>query len=185
MADIPNLEERLAKMRDPFKEATVEGNYEWPEDGTYQALVRGFDVFEGNSTGHVYLKTELEIALDPKYTGRQVETIHDLEDPERLSWLKKHLASLGVNVEAYDFDIVQVRPGSELLHSLLDVPVEIVIKTSNKKNEQTGKYYRNCYVNERLGNPMPHADSQAASDVPADTEGLTQEQQQADDKIPF
>jgi hypothetical protein len=188
MSEIPDLEQRLEAMRDPFKEAPVEGGYnnDWPPDGDYQGLVRRFDFFEAtNTSGHAFLKTEIEIALHPEYTGREVETVHDLEDPERIGWLKKHLAALGVNVESDDFDITQVRPGSELLASLLDVPVAFVIKTGTRINEKTGKPYRSVYVNERLGGPMPAPSSQAAADVPADTTDLTPEQQQADDKIPF
>lgn len=154
---IDNFDERLARMQPHFDQASADpaGQFDLPPDGDYQALVRGFDFFEARD--HIFLKTELEVANHPDHAGRRAETVHDLEDPNRIEWLKKHLATLGADVNG--LDLTQVRPGSPLLLALCDTPVEIKVKTSDKRDKD-GNYYRNVYVNKRLGDPL-------RSDVPA------------------
>jgi antitoxin component HigA of HigAB toxin-antitoxin module len=150
-----NVAERLGAMNDTFQSAYDGG---MPEDGDYQALVERFDFFESGA-GELFLKTELRIQLDPKYEGATVETVHNLEHPERIQWAKKHLRTLGLELD--DFSTLQAR-----LSEVLDVPVAITIKTSDKVNEKTGEPYRNVYVNERLGGPMRAA---PRPDIPVDT----------------
>jgi hypothetical protein len=177
---VDNLEDRLKAMQAPFQQAPIpdSGGKSMPPDGKYQGLVKGFDFFESNSTGHLFLKTILEVALHPDHTGAEVETVHNLEDPARIEWAKGHLATLGLDVDQLDLGSLQGE-----LEKVLDVPVEFQIKTSDKKNAD-GIPYRNVYVNKRLGDPMPRAQG----DVPADTEGLAEEPVgagKATDDIPF
>jgi hypothetical protein len=153
---IDNLAERLAGLNDDWQDAkTFSRN--WPPDGDYQALVHRFDFFEGGENNHAYLKTELEVQHDDDWHGTIVETIHDLEDPDRLGFLKQHLQTLGLELDSFS-DL------ENRLSEVLDVPVAIRIKTSDK-TDNDGNNYRNAYVNERLGGPI-------GSDVPPDTAGL-------------
>lgn len=197
MTDINDLEGRLAAMQEAFNDAPTDSGSitELPPDGEYQALVKSFDVFESKA-GDLYLKTVLEVAFDREYAGREAPTIHSLDDPDRIKFLKTHLSRLGADVE--NLDMREVRPGSELLTSLLDVPVAIAVRTSSK-TDANGVPYRNVYLNERLGNPMNANGAgvvggpmlggkvqQPATDVPADTEGLEQAPApHAEDDPPF
>lgn len=181
---IDNLQDRLKAMQAPFQEAPLPatGGKPMPPDGKYQGLVKGFDFFESNA-GQLFLKTILQVALHPDHEGAEVETVHNLEDPDRIEWAKGHLHTLGIDVDQLNLGELQGE-----LEQVLDVPVEFQIKTSDKKAPD-GLPYRNVYVNKRLGNPMPRAQQ---ADVPADTEGLDDEQQalaaagaKKTDDIPF
>jgi hypothetical protein len=177
---VDNLEERLRSTQEAFQKASTDGgfNQNWPPDGTYQGIIRNFDFFESKDKRFAFLKTEIETANHPEYAGMGVETIHAIDDPERIGFLKRHLDTLGVDVD--NLDLTQVVPGSELLNGLLDVPIQFAIKTSDKKDSE-GNPYRNCYVNQRLGGPMQ-------SDVPADTTDMGNGGSAAtarDEEIPF
>ena len=147
------IADRLAALDNDYAKAPVGGDYEMPPPGIYQAVVERFDTLEfdkGKNAGHLQLKTTFKIELDPKYAGKTVDVLHDLEDPERFNWLKKHLNTLGLDPEAFQF--------SELMSNLnkvLDVPCEIAIVESVKTNPNTGEPYKNCYLNRRLGDALP------------------------------
>lgn len=160
---IDNLTDRLARMQTAFNEAKEpSGGFELPPDGDYQALVHGFDFLEFSDVA--FLKTELQIHNDPEYAGAQASTVHNLEDPDKLGWLKQHLAILGVDVA--NFDLTEIRPGSQTLTRILDTPVEITIKTSTKTNKD-GVPYRNVYVNRSLGEPLTNWPNDADDFKPA------------------
>ena len=146
-----NVQERLAAMDEHYKQASADpaGNFELPEDGDYQAVIERFDFPEIN--GVLYLKTFYVIHHDPKYEGRKVDTIHNLEDPDRIEWAKKHLTTLG-----YEGSLGDLITG---LGPIIGTPVELTIKTSSKTDKE-GRPYRNVYCNKRLGPPI--------SDVPSD-----------------
>lgn len=197
MAEIENLQERLRDVADDFKKAPVDGGGEfvkdWPPDGTYQGLIRSFDFFEAKKTGDAFLKTEIEVAFDREWKGKTVETIHNLTDADRMSWLKTHLARLDVPVDDDAFDITSIGPGSQILEGLLDVPVEFAIKTSDKE-DANGNPFRNVYVNKRLGDSLgdvaggPMSGGKVQSDVPADQAGFDDppaNDPDDDDDIPF
>lgn len=171
MTPIDNLADRLAGLNTDWQDAKT-FNKVWPPDGDYQALVHRFDFFEGGAANHAFLKTELEVQHDDEWQGTSVETIHDLEDPDRLGFLKQHLHVLGLDLD--DFSQLEVR-----LSEVLDVPVQIRIKTSDKKNSD-GEHYRNVFVNERLGGPV-----RSGGDVPPDMDGLDPEFAAAGADHPF
>jgi hypothetical protein len=156
---VSDVTTRLQAMNDAWQQAEIpEGGYELPPDGDYQAVVERFDWFEANSNGHLFLKTEMRISSGAS-SGAEVQTIHDVEDPERLGWLKRHLSTLGV--EDGPLNTLEQR-----LAPVAGTPVEIRIKTSTKTNAD-GIPYRNVYVNKRLGAPGA-APAAAASKNPDD-----------------
>lgn len=166
--------DRLAQMTDEFRDAKPIQLDELPEDGDYQAIVEEFDSFESKA-GDLFLKTIMRIAHDPIYEGWKAWTLHNLTDPERFGWLKKHLTALGADVDALEADFSKL---DDVLRAVLDVPVEIAIRTSKNK-DSNGNNYRNCYVNGRLGGPITGdlPDQQETFDVaPADD---------PDESIPF
>jgi hypothetical protein len=167
---VDNLEERLAEQQELYNQAPAASGdpSELPPDGTYQVLIRRWDFFESKA-GVAYLKLESEVALDPEYQGRSVDKIWNLEPRanqsqdqwrQSLSFLKGDLKTIGVPPET---PLTEIRPGSAVLEAVLDVPLQIVIKTS-EKTDADGNPYRNVYINERLGGPM-----RSTADVPADT----------------
>lgn len=153
-----DTQERLKAMDDAWRDAVPPaGGIEMPPDGDYQAVVERFDFFESSKNGHLLLKTELSVTSG-NHSGWPVSTLNDLEDPERLGWAKKHLQTLGLEVDP--LSTLESR-----LTEAVHVPVEITIKTKGE--------YRNVYVNKRLGD---------AGAVPA---GAAKSAKHPDDDIPF
>jgi hypothetical protein len=114
---IENLEARLAAMAGSWADAPADTGsiYTPPPDGEYQALIHEFDFIEQKDPPHaVFLKVTFQVDNDPEFSGRRVDTLFSLEDPERIKWLKSFLARLGVDVE--QTPITEVRPGSALLN---------------------------------------------------------------------
>jgi hypothetical protein len=170
------LEDRLAAANAGYKEApeaTGEGKFDLPEDGDYQAIIERFDHID--IKGVLYLKTEMKIAHDAKYAGKEVSMLHNLEDPEKAGWLKKHLRTLGLNPDIELTDLF------DEVRKALDVPVEIAVVTGQRINEKTGKPYRNVYLNKSLGGPLgpnPEAPATPPAQVAAGPAA-------GDDDIPF
>jgi hypothetical protein len=172
-----------AEMQELWNEAKAV-SADTPPEGTFQAIVNGFDTFETKDGDATFLKTEFKIRLDPDYDGMPVEAIHTLTDSRiteeelkgRLGWLKQHLSKLGLDVDAVPFHEIENMKG---LAELLDVPVEIYIKHSDR-TKKDGTAYVNTYVNARLGGPVQ-------SDVPVDdpSNGTGATQVEDDSDIPF
>lgn len=133
---MPDLS-RLAALNESYASAVGDPN-SLPPDGDYQAVIDRFDILESKKNGRLYLKTEMTV-VGGAHNGWPASTLHDLEDPDRIGWVKKHLTVLGVEVE----DLSQLE---DALTAALDVPVLITVKTNGE--------YRNCYVNDRLGAPL-------------------------------
>lgn len=179
MTDISNLDERLAALNTDFKAAPVatdDSKFDLPPDGDYQAVVNRWDFFESKKD-ELFLKTEYLVQHYPEHAGAQIDLIYSLEDPERFQYLKKDLATLGADVDS--LDLTELRPGSPTLEGLCDTPVLLRVATSKKTNPNTGKPYRNAYLQERFGGPL-------TSDVtPPAGEGVGDPRTTSDDKIPF
>lgn len=191
---IQDLEKRLAALDENFKAASSEGGGygELPEPNDYQAVFREVDFFEAKQTGEAFIKLIFEVVLSKDYQGHEIALIHSLEPQGdeafrtmKFGFLKKDLKTLGVDVDAEDFSLALVRPGSSIWDPVMDVPVEITVKDSKKLNDKTGRPYRNAYLNSRLGDPLPGAEArQLGSDMGTDpvapvTSNVT------DDDIPF
>jgi hypothetical protein len=196
MTPIEDLEAKLSQLDDTFKSAPTDGfGYELPEPGDYQAVFRAVDFFESKKAPFVpYIKLTFEIELDPLYEGREVDVIHPLvpDGPDdyvqtKLAFLKKDLKALGIAVDDEDFSFAQVRPGSAIWDGVLDSPYRLAIRDSKKLSEQTGRPFRNVYINERLGGPLPKQERlQMGSDVPVSKEDMASPKPvEADESIPF
>lgn len=186
----PDLAAKLAALDAEFKDAPTPGLDDMPEPGDYQALLKSIDTFEGKKDSTQYLKLVYEIVHDPSYAGREVDFIYlwvpdpsipDEEVRRRLGFLKADLQTLGVDTDADDFSYASVYPGSDFWDGLLDTPVAIAVRDSKKTNPETGRAYRNAYLNERLGGPL-------TSDIPntiPPVEPVAAQPENGQDPIPF
>lgn len=168
--DPKDLAARLAELDEDFAAApdVDDDPFALPEPGIYQTVLNRIDYFEAKTTGDPFLKLVFEVTLDPAYAGREIDLIYNLgasgtpEDRQRrLGFLKRDLAKLGVDPNAEDFSLGLLYPGSPIWDQVLDAPCVIAVVDSKKTNPNTGKPWRNAYLNERLGDPLP-------SDIPSD-----------------
>jgi hypothetical protein len=129
--------DRLSSLDDDFARAQTNGRG-LPPDGTYQAIVDRFDFIDA---ADLLLKTELRIT-GGDHDGMNVECLHNLTQPDRLDFVKKHLAALEIMPEKLsELEVV--------LPHALDNIVEITVKTSAKTDAE-GNNYRNMYVNKTI-----------------------------------
>lgn len=180
------LKAKLEALDAEFKDAPT-GFDNLPEDGTYQALLKSIDTFEGKQDSTSYLKLVFEVAHDPKYKGTEIDKVYTwIPDPympeeqkaKRLGAFKKDLQTLGIDTNSEDFSYTAVYPGSSFWDDLLDVPVELAIKRSERINEKTGMPFVNVWLNERLGASL-------GSDIPSDLPKVETVATPGEDPIPF
>jgi hypothetical protein len=180
---LDDLGDRLSSLDELWKTAKTDGpsgNWLPDEDGDYQGILVQVDFFEQKKepVGKAWLKLIWELqetnADDRQYAGMQVSKLYDLEPQlvsgrvpasteevqQKLGFLKRDLKTLGIDVEAEDFSMGLVRPGSPIWDVALNCPYDLAVKTSTSTDKE-GKPYRNLYVNARLGGPL-------TGDVPAD-----------------
>lgn len=165
--------DRLGHMDGAYDSAPIAGGVDdLPPDGDYQVVIDRFDFIESNKNGRLYLKTIGTVAVGP-HKGRQVSTLHDLEDPDRLKYLKRHLSTMEV-------EPVSLRHLEASLAGALDVPFLVAIKT-------TSDGYRNVYFNQKLGGPINRPDAGPASAPPQQGLGVGAHTPASaiDDDIPF
>jgi hypothetical protein len=163
-------QDRLAALEADFKAAKEpqKGGGSWmpDEDGDYQVIVERFDTFTSKDKSRLFLKAELKIANDREHDGQVMEKVWELDNPERMGYLKADLRTMGLSPDDDDFSF-----GNLLneLEQVLDVPLMVAVVTSNRVNEKTGENYRNIYLNQRLGAPLRRNDVERTgkSDVPA------------------
>jgi hypothetical protein len=165
--DATEVQQRLAQRQQAWDQAPASTGFgdDWPPDGDYQATILEFDFIDTEKAG-LFLKVVFQVENDATYRGRRVEQLYTLEDPDRLKYTKQALATMGVDTAGTA--LADIYPDAPLLNSLLDTPVEIAVKSSEKVNEKTGQRYRNAYVNKRLGPPL-----RAQSDLDSDASGFT------------
>lgn len=189
---IDDFEARLAALDGHFRNASADGaSFELPDPGNYQAIFRRVDFFERkDAPNDAFLKLTYEIVFDPNHEGREVDFIYSLEPQKtgasaeevemKLGFLKRDLRTLGVDVTEEDFSLTRIAPGASLWDDLLDCTVELAIRDSKKVNPNTGRAYRNAFLNERTGDALP-----PATDVPAVVDPLPVAAVDTDPGIPF
>jgi hypothetical protein len=161
-----DLQHRLRAMQAQFDNAEVGGGYPDPlegiDDDDYQCRLESFEMFPGKKNPDAYyLKTMFSIQHNPELAGRELTTLHDVTDPEKMGFLKDHLHNLGVDVT--QLDLGEVYPGSDLLRGLLDAWVLVGVYTSRKG----GRY---ATVRQRLDGEV-HSDLGTAQQQIAGFEG--------------
>lgn len=172
--DPDKLAERLAKLDENFKAAPSAGPGDFPEDGTYDAVLDEWRFAETKDKHAALLVMSVQVVHDPKYAGWKVDKLWNLEpnvqDPSldaeevrmRLGFLKRDLKRFGIDVDGPEFALSDVRPGSPILEDQLDRTVEIVVKTKGD--------YTNVYIN-HVGDKVPGGAKALAtppSDIPSD-----------------
>src|SRR3954470_14628165 len=115
-----SYQDRLAAMNDTYQQAPVAGGDELPPDDDYQAVIDRFDFIDAK-TGRLYLKTEMSV-IGGQYKGWPLKTLHDLEDPDKMQYLKAHLKALQVDIE--DLSALE-----SALAGALDAVVEVRVYT--------------------------------------------------------
>lgn len=159
--------ERLKAMNGAFAETKIKVYELPPDDGHYECAIESMGPRKAPWDESVLvLDTQLKV-VSGKYEGHIFNVTHDLENPDRLEFLKKHLRTLG-----FPGDDLTALPG--FCQVMLDQLVLVNVKTSDKTNEKTGLPYRNAYVMRVL----------AAGDSASPKSGVTASGE-AEDDIPF
>lgn len=142
MSDSIDVAGRLAAMDEQYQQAPEEPSREPLPPGSVQFRIDSFDFQEGRKDGHLNLLTNLEVIAhdDEGAIGRTKTLWHDLEDPKRLSYVKKHLAVLGLT------DVQPLSTLQERLEEALDGVVEGTVKHTKKGD----RVYDNVYLNRRV-----------------------------------
>jgi hypothetical protein len=142
-------------MDDQFESAEAKSSGSLP-DGDYEAQIERFDFWDDNGQRPLKLVTELTVVGD-KYAGMKAPSVwHDLEDPDRLGYVKGYLHLLGLEGMKL----------SELESALEDVVGTTVAIRVVTKPPKDGKTFRNTYINEVLGKAPTSTDDGTDNDIP-------------------
>lgn len=107
-------------------------------DGTYPALIYAVEFTESKTSGNLMFKWEFVYGEDCEYANRHEWKYTVLNKPENMKRLITDLEKFGIKCDS-------IENIKNQLEDLLDVPVEITIKSSKSKtNDQV---YRNISVN--------------------------------------
>ena len=164
---IQALQQQLREAQADFDKAPVGGADELAgiEDDDYQCRLESFDIFQGKKNpSHFFLKTFFSIQNHSELGGRELTTLHNIVQPDKLGFLKDHLHALGVDVEG--FDLSAIYPGSELLEGLVDGWYVVGVYTN-------AKGYRNVVVRQRLDGVQHVSDLGSAQEQMAGFETRT------------
>ena len=132
------LEELNALLEASKNVELNDGEFDRTPDGEYEGFIYACEFCESKNSGNLMFKLELVIT-GPKFAKKHEWKYYVLNKPENMKRLTTDLEKFGLNCTSMD----TIQKG---LESLLDVPVSIVIKTSEPKEE--GKEgYRNISIN--------------------------------------
>lgn len=106
-------------------------------DGLYHAKVSRAAITESKDHSRLFLVWELE-GVSPEVEGITHTHFRTIDD-KNLGWLKKELQVCGVQLE-------RLSDLEDHLTDLLDVVIEVRVKTTNKD----GKDYTNTYFNAKI-----------------------------------
>lgn len=201
-----DLDARLNDLDQHFKEASSDDfTNQLPEPGEYATVFRDVDTFESKGSdktpaGVLFLKHTYEITLGDE-AGRTIDFIYNLEPhkvlgaipaseeelQQKLSFLKRDMKKLGFPVDDEDFSLSDLLPHNGGYDDKFGTPCLIAVRDSKKVNPQTNKPYRNAYLQQTMGEPLP-------SDIPDPTSDFSNPEQPSkepaggvpdDDDIPF
>lgn len=136
-------EDYLASFDEAFAEAPIptRGSMSNVPDGKYQVSIDKAMIRTNSNTGSTELALQLKV-MTGEHAGRIIFHQRELDNPERMSYLRGDLNVIGV-------DIARLSELPKKLNQMLDVVLEVNTKTKKSKNDPT-KEYQNCYLNKRL-----------------------------------
>ena len=107
-------------------------------DGTYPATIYAVEFTESKTSGNLMFKWEFVYGDACEYANRHEWKYTVLNKPENMKRLITDLEKFGI-------ECTSIERIKEQLENLLDVPVDITIKSSESKSN--GQIYRNISVN--------------------------------------
>ena len=130
--------EELNALLEASKDVEINEGFDKTPDGEYEGIIDNCGFCESKNSGNLMFKIEL-IITGPKFAKKHEWKYYVLNKPENMKRLTTDLEKFGLNCTSME----TIQKG---LESLLDVPVSIIIKTSEPKEE--GKEgYRNISIN--------------------------------------
>jgi hypothetical protein len=167
-----SVDERLEAMEETFQNAEAARSGSAP-DGDYEGLIERFD-FWSKEGGPLKLITEISIQSGD-HAGTSAPSLwHDLEDPDRIKWTKGYLEQLGL-------EGIKLSELKERLAPLAG-KTRVGIRIATTTNKDTGKVYRNTYLNTVL---EPREVDEAAEAAKKAFDGEDVSGQGDDGDIPF
>lgn len=132
------LEELNALLEESKNVELNDNTFDKLPDGEYTALIDNCEFTESKNSGNLMFKMEF-IITGPKFAKKHEWKYYVLNKAENMKRLTTDLTKFGINCSSMD----KIQAG---LEDLLDVEVNLTIKTSEPKEE--GKEgYRNISVN--------------------------------------
>jgi hypothetical protein len=141
-----SLLDEVKQLDEVFNEAPEPAGGSQVPDGTYYARVDSLEL-KKSQAGKLMLKWDLVIEGDQptedldQYQGVTLHRNNMLESSQNLGYLKKDLKACGVDVHREGFALSQFL--DEEMDSLLDLVVEIQVRTTKKD----GNTNQNIYIN--------------------------------------
>lgn len=130
--------EELNELLKASKDVEVNDNFDKTPDGEYEAIIESCEFTESKTSGNLMFKMEF-IITGPAFAKKHEWKYYVLNKPENMKRLTTDLEKFGLNCSSME----TINKG---LEDLLDVPVSLIIKTSEPKEE--GKEgYRNISIN--------------------------------------
>ena len=119
----------------------TDSDYDDLPDGKYQAYVEEVSLGRSKGKGRLQLAWTLIVATG-NYKGRYIFHYNGMDTPKQREWLKKDLGRCGLDIKNLS-DL----ESHDVLGKLLDVVVEVTLKTS----EWNGQTRQNNYINKQVG----------------------------------
>lgn len=137
-------EDYLKSFDEAFTAAPVpeRGNYSAVPDGRYQVFIDKAEIRTNTNTGGMELSVQLKI-LGGEYQNRIIFHRRELDNPDRMSYLRGDLEVLGMG------DVQRISQLPSQLKRMLDVKLEVQVKHKPNPNNPERPYV-NVYLNKRL-----------------------------------
>ena len=136
----------VSAMNNTIANTAVRGNnFVSLPDGKYQMFVDAIELRDSvYADGYPVFQIKLTV-VDGEFRGKSVFKRYPLEpDERRIGVLKTDLSTLG-----FDLSSIIDLTDQEKMESLLDVVVDVTVKT--KPSKSNGKNYPNYYINRKVG----------------------------------